>query len=432
METAHMARQPAGRRARRAQQRRAAQARAGDLGQRFELGELVTSVEKTPEVGLRTFGCMVMLAAVLASPALYIAITVPGLTAVTRVILAAAVPVLLATGVGVVRTAPRPKTSRVFAYTGGLVQDDDGAAAPRVIPWVLLDGIAQHHHSDDDGDPVLESFRAVGLDGTVISLDGGFRVSGLWRLGQYLDTVTVAMRLQAAIEQCASGLPVQFGPLTVSPAGIGWDGGAGWAAWPDIRAVRLGRPAIQLETGTRRLGQIIGLADVPDSLVAILLIQELAGRLGIRHKGRPVERPAPPPDDDRVLAARAGVLSELDVSEILGRPAELVSSVGGGGSFAIRLFRGPGLSLSVVLLGPGAFSGINHATGRRLGREVAGIGDRAWLVNQDRTLIARAGPATVKLTLSGLPPGAAPAALIPLAATVIGRLGEAGQQAGGS
>jgi hypothetical protein len=59
------------------------------------------------------------------------------------------------------------------------------------------------------------------------------------------------------------------------------------------------------------------------------------------------------------------------------------------------------------------------------------IGDRAWLVNADRTLIAVAGRATVKLTVSGLPPREAPGALIPLAVTVIGRLGDAAERAGG-
>lgn len=122
-----------------------------------------------------------------------------------------------------------------------------------------------------------------------------------------------------------------------------------------------------------------------------------------------------------MIAARDGLLTELDMSEILGRPTELVSAIGGGGTFATRIFRGAGVTLSVARLGPGVFSGINQATGR-LGREVAGIGDRAWLVNQERTLIVVAGPATVKLTVAGLPPGAAPAALIPLARQVIDRL----------
>ena len=427
---------PATRRERRAQQQRAAQARAASLGQHFELGELVVSAERTPEVWARQWGCTVMLLSVLGSPALYAAVTLPNLSVAARAILAAVVPVLLATGIGMIRTAPRPKVSRVLAYTGGLVQDDDGAPAPLALPWVLLDHVTHSYHSDDDGDPVLDSVRAVGLDGTVISMGGGIQARGLGRLSDHLDAVLVALRLDAAIGQCAAGLPVQFGPLAVSRTGITWDGGARWAAWPDIRSVSLSRLEIGLAGRGRRLSQTVKLDGVPDALVAILLVQDLAGQFGIELQGRPgrpaaVARPAPPPGDDRVLAARTGVLSELDVSEILGRPAELVTAVGGGGRFGIRLFRGAGLTLSVVVLGPGAVSGISQAAGRRLGREVAGVGDRAWLVNQERTLIALAGPATVKLTLSGLPPGAAPAALIPLAVTVLSRLGDDPGRAGG-
>jgi hypothetical protein len=314
------------------------------------------------------------------------------------------------------------------------VQDDDGAPAPLAIPWVLLDHVTHSYHSDEDGDPVLDGIRAVGLDGTVIALSGGVQARGLGRLSDYLDAVLVAQRLDAAIAQCAAGLPVQFGPLAVSAAGIAWDGVPGSEDWPDIRSVSLSRLEILLEGSSRRHRHTVKLDGVPDSLVAILLVQDVAGRLGIPLKGRPgrraeVDRPAPPPDEHRVRADRAGVLSELDVTEILGRPADLV--VGGSGQYGIRVFRGTGVTLSVVVLGPGAFSGINQATARRVGREVAGIGDRAWLANQDRTLIAVAGPATVKLTLSGLPPGEAPGALIPLAATVIGRLGDAAERAGG-
>jgi hypothetical protein len=172
---------------------------------------------------------------------------------------------------------------------------------------------------------------------------------------------------------------------------------------------------------------------VPGSLVAILLVQDLAGRLGIPLKGRP-GRPA---EVDRAAAGRAARARRPGRGPVRAgrerdpRPARGRLVAGGGGQYGIRLFRGAGVTLSVMVLGPGAFSGINQATARRVGREVAGIGDRAWLANQDRTLIAVADPATVKLTLSGLPPGEAPGALIPLAATVIGRLGDAAERAGG-
>ena len=117
---------PATRRERRAPRQRAARDRAVSLGQHFELGEVAVSAERTPEVWARHWGCTAMLLAVLGTPALYGAVTLPSLSVVSRVILAAVVPVLLGTGIGMVRTAPRPKVSRVLAYTGGLVQDDDG------------------------------------------------------------------------------------------------------------------------------------------------------------------------------------------------------------------------------------------------------------------------------------------------------------------
>jgi hypothetical protein len=70
----------------------------------------------------------------------------------------------------------------------------------------------------------------------------------------------------------------------------------------------------------------------------------------------------------------------------------------------------------------GAFNALNNAAGRRFGRGLPGIGDEAWLLNNDRTLIVRAGLVTVKLTLTGLPPAARAAALIPLARLVAARL----------
>jgi hypothetical protein len=165
-------------------------------------------------------------------------------------------------------------------------------------------------------------------------MDGGVRARGLGRLSDYLDAVLVAARLDDAIEQCAARLPAQFGPLAVSAAGLTWDGGARWAAWPDIRSVSLSRLEIGLEGASRRRRRAVKLDGVPGSLVAILLVQDLVGRHGIPLKGRPgrraeVDRPAPPPDEQRLLADRAGVLSELDVSEILGRPADLVAGESG-------------------------------------------------------------------------------------------------------
>ena len=79
---------------------------------------------------------------------------------------------------------------------------------------------------------MLDGIRAVGLDGTVIALSGGVQARGLARLSDYLDAVLVAQRLDAAIAQCAAGLPVQFGPLAVSAAGIALGRGPGGRTGP--------------------------------------------------------------------------------------------------------------------------------------------------------------------------------------------------------
>ena len=54
-----------------------------------------------------------------------------------------------------------------------------------------------------------------------------------------------------------------------------------------------------------------------------------------------------------------------------------------------------------------------------------GIGDQAWLLNGDRTIVILAGPMTVKLDLAGLPPPARAAVLIPLARIAAARLAAA-------
>ena len=92
------------------------------------------------------------------------------------------------------------------------------------------------------------------------------------------------------------------------------------------------------------------------------------------------------------------------------------------GGLAVGVFKGRGITLSVGLMHQGAFSAINGAAGRRFGRTLPGIGEQAWLLNKDRTVIVRAGLTTVKLTVTGLPPAARADALIPLARLVAARL----------
>jgi hypothetical protein len=317
---------------------------------------------------------------------------------------------LIALGVALIKTAPREKVDWIFSYADGIAQVIDGEAVPRVVPWCLLSHVLKEYSDDvEDTCPSLLAVHVFGMDGTVITAGSKYAPG---RLERQVDGVVVAMRLAAAIERYQSGVPVLFGGLSVSQDEIAWAGGAKRAAWRDIRSVRVQPYQIDLNASAWKAGHKIWLNGVPDSCVAVLLIQEAAARAGIQQKGSPAA--VPPPDGDRA------VLSETEVSEVLGRPIEGV--VVGAGGLAVAVFKSGGIKLSVGLMHQGAFNAINNAAGRRFGRALLGIGDEAWLLNNDHTLIVRAGLTTVKLTLTGWPPAARAAALIPLARLIAARL----------
>ena len=64
----------------------------------------------------------------------------------------------------------------------------------------------------------------------------------------------------------------------------------------------------------------------------------------------------------------------------------------------------------------------DRAVTRPFGRAVPGMGEQAWLLNGDRTLVVLAGPATVRLDLHGLPRSTRADVLIPLARLPTARL----------
>jgi hypothetical protein len=68
------------------------------------------------------------------------------------------------------------------------------------------------------------------------------------------------------------------------------------------------------------------------------------------------------------------------------------------------------------------YSAIDRAAARRLGRALPGIGDEAWLIKGDHTVIMRVGRSTAKLTLTEVPPSARADLLIALAHIVAARL----------
>ena len=105
------------------------------------------------------------------------------------------------------------------------------------------------------------------------------------------------------------------------------------------------------------------------------------------------------------------------MSEVLGWPVEQVT--GPGMSPLVARFRGGGVDLYLTLRTRHAG---DRAVARLFGQALPGIGEEAWLLSGDRTLVVRAGPAAVKLDLHGLPRSARAAVLIPLARIVAARL----------
>jgi hypothetical protein len=259
---------------------------ARDFGQARELGAYRDSCSATHRSDRPGWGLFLILLGLL--PGLAVASATPphhGLAVVVVVV------ALIALGVALIKTAPRDKVDWIFSYAGGIVQVIEGEAGPRVVPWGLLGHVLKEYSDDsDDTSPNLLAVHVFGADGTVITAGSKYSAG---RLERHVDGVVVEMRLAAAIEQYQSGVPVLFGGLAVSQDGIAWAGGAKRAAWRDIRSVRVQPYQIDLNASAWRAGHRIWLNGVPDSCVAVLLIQEAAAWAGIPQKGSPAAVPLP-------------------------------------------------------------------------------------------------------------------------------------------
>jgi hypothetical protein len=383
---------------------------ARDLGQARKLGTYRRSCRAAH--GSRRTGWGIFLIGLGLLPGLAFA---GAAQAAARAAVLGAAGALVAAGAALIKSAPREKADWIFLYEGGIAQVIDGEAAPRVIPWRLLGHVLKEYSAGtEDTEPSLSAVHVAGTDGTVITAGSGYG-GAVSQLERDVDEVTVAMRLPAAIERFGTGAPVSFGGLSVSQNEIAWDGGAERAAWHDIRSVRVRPYQIDLNAGAWKTGQVIGLADVPDSCVAVKLIQEAAARRGVRRKGPPAA--VTPPAAGHVTAAGTAVLSQADVRAVLGWPVETVTGPGTGTQAA--RFRGGGADLSLTIRERHT---ADRAITRLFGRAVPGIGEQAWLINSDRTLVVLAGPAAVRLDLHGLPRSARTGVLIPLARLAAARL----------
>ena len=95
-------------------------------------------------------------------------------------------------------------------------------------------------------------------------------------------------------------------------------------------------------------------------------------------------------------APPGGLLAAGEVSAALGRPVRAVALTTGATS---TVYRGEGVTV-IVTVADGFLGGL-ASLARRRGHQLAGIGDEAWLLNRDRTVVLRAGGRTAKVTLGG-------------------------------
>jgi Predicted membrane protein (DUF2207) len=108
-----------------------------------------------------------------------------------------------------------------------------------------------------------------------------------------------------------------------------------------------------------------------------------------------------------------------EVGAAVGRP---VQATGFQIGFTGASYRGEGLTVSITVA-KGGWGGLSSGAARRWGRALPGIGDEAWLLSRDRTVVFLVGDYTGKVSISGAAAGALPPdVLLRLATIIVGRL----------
>jgi hypothetical protein len=128
-------------------------------------------------------------------------------------------------------------------------------------------------------------------------------------------------------------------------------------------------------------------------------------------------------------ATADALLTAQEVAAAVGRPVHAVVL---GGRAASVLYRGEDITI-IVTAAEGLLGSLSSGLAQRRGTPLPGIGDEAWLLNRDRTVVFRAGGMAGKVTIGGsaarsLPPDV----LIQLATTLAERLPERTQASGPS
>lgn len=113
------------------------------------------------------------------------------------------------------------------------------------------------------------------------------------------------------------------------------------------------------------------------------------------------------------------LITEAEIAALVG-PLVRATPVPTPGDHAV-ICKGEDGTMSLVVVG-GGFAALNAAIGRRVGHRLPGIGDEAWLLNRQRTVIVRVGERIVKISVNRRRAGRDPAQLCVIAAAVTRRL----------
>ncbi len=118
----------------------------------------------------------------------------------------------------------------------------------------------------------------------------------------------------------------------------------------------------------------------------------------------------------------AQLITAAEAAQAFGQPVRISGFAGPDGGGVIYRASGAILILTVT---DGFIARIAARSGRRSGKALPGVGDRAWLVSRDRTAVVQVGTYTVKITLSaGEVSGGYAGLLTTLAQVVAARLAD--------
>jgi len=153
---------------------------------------------------------------------------------------------------------------------------------------------------------------------------------------------------------------------------------------------------------------------------------ELLSLVPLRDGAAAAGQPAPDlMADEPFLRVAPGssnpLLTEQEVSAVVGRPVEATGfQLGMLGA----IYRGADLTVGLTVT-RGGMGRLSYGPARRRGRALPGIGDEAWQLARDRTVVFRLGGYTAKVTVSGsAAQGLAPDVPSRLAAAVAARLAD--------